>query len=220
MVGTLAGAGGGALLGAALRPIRDRGHLAQALLTMGIAFVAADLLRIRFGPNDLPVPIPSTLDRTVLVAGHAYPAYRLAVIGVALALAGAGWLVLTRTRGGALVRATVDDPAMVAMLGRSPDAVRSGVLVAAGGLAGFAGVLGAPVLGAGPTTAPMVLLISLVVVVLGGMRSVPATLGAALAVGQVQTLGVTLLPTWAPFLLFGAMAAALIARARSSGSLA
>ena len=73
-------------------------------------------------------------------------------------------------------------------------------------------MLGAPVLGAGPGTAATVLLISLVVVVLGGLRSVPATLGAALGVGQVQTLGVALVPTWAPFLLFAAMAIALTAR--------
>jgi branched-chain amino acid transport system permease protein len=212
LVGSLAGAGGGGVLGAALRPLRSRGHLAQALLTMGIAFAAADLLSIHFGPHDLPVALPSALDGTASVVGHPYPVYRLAVIGVAVALAGAGWLALTRSRAGALVRATVDDPAMVSTLGHNPATVHSGVLVVAGGLAGLAGVLGAPVLGAGPGTAATVLLISLVVVVLGGLRSVPATLGAALGVGQVQTLGVALVPTWAPFLLFAAMAIALTAR--------
>jgi len=212
--GTLAGAGGGAVLSTALRPLRGRGHLAQALLTMGIAFVAADVLRLRFGPNDLAVAVPSTLDGTVLVAGHTYPAYRLALIVAALVLALLGWLVLTRTRVGALVRATVDDEAMVATLGRRPSTVHSGVMVAAGALAGLAGVLGAPILGAGPGTAPGVLLISLVVVVLGGMRSVPATLGAALAVGQVQTLGVSLAPAWAPFLLLAGMAVVLATRSR------
>jgi branched-chain amino acid transport system permease protein len=215
LVGTLAGAGGGVVLGAALRPLRGRGHLPQALLTMGIAFVAADALRIGFGPDDLPVPVPFALAGTAAVAGHAYPVYRLAVIAAALTLAGVLWVVLTRTRAGALVRATVDDPEMVAALGRNPATVHSGVLVAAGALAGLAGVLGAPVLGVGPTTAPAVLLISLVVVVLGGMRSVPATLGAAVAVGQVQTLGVALVPAWAPFLLLAAMATALVTRASS-----
>lgn len=221
LAGTLLGAGGGVLLGVALRPLRPqagaaadraRAHLAQALLSMGVAFVAADVLRMVFGPNDLPVAVPAALDGTVVVAGHAYPGYRLALIAVALLLGAVGWLTLTRTRAGSLVRATVDDPAMVAALGHSPAAVHSGVLIAAGALAGLAGVLGAPVLGAGPTTAGSVLLVSLVVVVLGGMRSVPATLVAALAVGQVQTLGVTLLPAVAPFLLFAAMAVALVAR--------
>jgi branched-chain amino acid transport system permease protein len=214
-VGTAAGAGGGAVLAAALRPLARRGtptHLAQALLTMGVAFVVADGLRTSFGPSDRRVALPSTLDGTVRVASHPYPTYRLSVIAAALLLAGLGWWALRCTRTGALVRAVVDDPGMVAMLGHNPASVHSGVLVVAGALAGLAGVLGAPVLGAGPSTAGGVLLVSLVVVVLGGMRSVPATLGAALAVGQVQTLGVALLPGWAPFLLLSAMAAALVIR--------
>src|SRR5690606_10268001 len=150
------------------------------LLTMGVAFVGADALRTAFGPYDLPVAVPSTLDGTASLLGHAYPVYRLALIGVAVLIATAGWWVLTRTRAGALVRATVDDPAMVAALGHSPQAVHGGVLGAAGALAGLAGALGAPVLGAGPSTAGGVLLISLVIVVLGGLRSVAATLIAAL----------------------------------------
>jgi branched-chain amino acid transport system permease protein len=134
------------------------------------------------------------------------------VIAAAVLIAAVLWWVLTRTRTGALVRATVDDPAIVATLGHNPTAVHSGVLAVAGGLAGLAGVLGAPVLGVGPSTAGGVLLISLVVVVLGGLRSVPATLVAAIGVGQVQTLGVAVLPAWAPFLLLAAMVVTLSAR--------
>jgi branched-chain amino acid transport system permease protein len=213
LVGTVAGAGGGGLLAAALHPLRRRGHLAQALLTMGVAFVAADALRAAFGPYDLTIAVPDALDGTANLLGHPYPAYRLAVILAAIALAAGGWYVITRTRIGAAVRAAVDDPPMLATLGVNPAAVHSGVLVAAGGLAGLAGALGAPVLGVGPMTAGSALLISLVVVVLGGLRSVPATLVAALGVGQVQTLGVALAPALAPFLLFAAMAAALVLRA-------
>ena len=87
-----------------------------------------------------------------------------------------------------------------------PLRVRAGVLTAAGALAGAAGVLGAPIIGPGPGTADTVLLLSLVVVVLGGLGSIGGTLLAALAVGEIQTLGVALLPTAAPFLLFAAMA--------------
>ena len=103
---------------------------------------------------------------------------------------------------------------MVAGLGVSPLAVRVGVLAAAGGLAGAAGVLGAPIIGPGPGVAELVLLLSLVVVVLGGMRSLPRIAVAALAVGEIQTLGVSLAPTAAPFLLFAAVAVVLAARAR------
>jgi branched-chain amino acid transport system permease protein len=215
LVGATVGAGCGGTLAAALAPIRGRGHLAQALLTMGVAFIATDLMRSVFGRDDLAASPPAGLAGTVTVAGHMYPAYRLALIAVALLVAAAGWWVLTRTTTGALVRAAVDDSRMLATIGVNPATVHLGVMLAAGALAGLAGALGAPVLGAGPSTATTVLLWSLVVVVLGGMRSVPATLVAALGVGQVQTLGVTVLPTVAPFLLFAAMAAVLVVSSRT-----
>ncbi len=218
-VGTLMGATGGGMLAAAVAPLAGRGHLAQALLTFGVALVAADLLATLFGPDELPVVIPSVLGASATIAGHRYPAYRLAFIAIAVLLAGAGWLALAHTRVGARVRAAVDDPQMLACLGTNPRMVQAGVLAAAGGLAGMVGVLGAPIIGPGPGTANAVLLLSLVVVVLGGLGSVPPVLAAALAVGQIQTLGITLAADWAPFLLFAAMAAALIAHPpRSVGS--
>lgn len=221
LAGAAAGAGCGGLLAAALAPVRARGHLAQALLTMGIAFIAADLMRTVFGPADRPTPAPRAIAGTVRMFGHAYPAYRLALIVAAVMVAAAGWWVLTRSRAGALVRAAVDDADMLATLGVNPALVHVGVMVAAGGLAGLAGAFGAPVIGAGPATATTVLLWSLVVVVLGGMRSVPLTLLAALGVGQAQTLGVVAIPGLAPFLLFAAMTVVLVARSRApEGTLA
>ncbi|MER7974860.1 hypothetical protein ABTX35_38630, partial [Streptomyces sp. NPDC096080] len=117
---------------------------------------------------------------------------------------------------GAAVRAAADDPRMLAATGVSPRAVHLGVLTAAGALAGGAGVLGAPIIGPGPGTSENVLMLSLVVVVLGGLRSPWATLLAAVAVGEVQTLGVAVAPDLAPYLLFAAMAVALIARPRAT----
>lgn len=214
LVGTAAAGAGGAVLSAMLVPVSGRGHLAQALLTFGVALVAGDLLVATFGPDDLPVVVPSTLDRPVNLAGHSYPGYRLAFLGVAALIAIALSLVVTRTRVGSLVRATVDDRDMVAMLGVNPMVVRTGVLAAGGALAGLAGSLGAPIIGPGPRTADLVLLLSLVVVVLGGLGSIGGALVAAIAVGEIQTVGVTVAPTIAPFALFGAMAIALAARAR------
>ncbi len=211
-VGALTGAAGGGMLAAAVAPLAGRGHLAQALLTFGVALVAADLLATLFGPDELPVVVPSELGTTATIAGHRYPAYRLAFIAIAVLLAGVGWLVLGRTKVGARVRAAVDDPQMLACLGVSPQVVQAGVLAAAGGLAGVVGVLGAPIIGPGPGMANVVLLLSLVVVVLGGLGSVSRVLAAALAVGQIQTLGIALAAGWAPFLLFAAMAVALVAR--------
>ncbi|MEU3226269.1 ABC transporter permease [Streptomyces sp. NPDC006976] len=212
--GTAAAALAGAGLSAATVPLARRGHLAQALLTFGIALVGGDLLIQFFGADELPVRVPGALDSSVHLLGHRYPAYRLCFIAMAVVLAAFGTWVLTRTRVGAAVRASADDPQMLAATGHNPRAVHTGVLAAAGALAGAAGVLGAPIIGPGPGTSENVLMLSLVVVVLGGLRSLWATLFAAVAVGEVQTLGVSLLPDLAPYLLFAAMAAVLVFRSR------
>lgn len=212
--GTAAAALAGAGLSAATVPLARRGHLAQALLTFGIALVGGDLLIQFFGADELPVRVPGALDSSVHLLGHRYPAYRLCFIAMAVVLAAFGTWVLTRTRVGAAVRASADDPQMLAATGHNPRAVHTGVLAAAGALAGAAGVLGAPIIGPGPGTSENVLMLSLVVVVLGGLRSLWATFFAAVAVGEVQTLGVSLLPDLAPYLLFAAMAAVLVFRSR------
>lgn len=212
LAGTAAATAAGAGLSAATIPLARRGHLAQALLTFGLALIGGNLLTEFFGADELPVRVPEVLDSSVELLGHRYPAYRLCFILMAVLLAAFGTWVLTRTRVGAAVRASADDPQMLATTGHSPRAVHTGVLAAAGALAGAAGVLGAPILGPGAGTADTVLMLSLVVVVLGGLRSLWTTFFAAIAVGEVQTLGVSLVPEWAPYLLFAAMAAVLILR--------
>lgn len=212
--GTTAACVAGAGLSAATAPLARRGHLAQALLTFGLALIGGDLLIQLFGADELPVRVPEALDSSVTLLGHRYPAYRLGFIAMAVLLAAFGTWVLTRTRMGAAVRAAADDPQMLATTGHSPRAVHTGVLAAAGALAGAAGVLGAPIIGPGPGTSENVLMLSLVVVVLGGLRSLWATFLAAVAVGEVQTLGVSVAPDLAPYLLFAAMAAVLVLRSR------
>ncbi|MEW1588353.1 branched-chain amino acid ABC transporter permease [Micromonospora vinacea] len=213
-VGVLAAAAAGVVLAGLLTPVATGSHLSQALLTFGVALAGGSLLVAGFGPDDPQVQVPAALEGSVVVAGHRYAAYRLVFIVVAAVLAAGLYLVVRRTRAGMLVRAAVDDPEMVACLGVSPARIRAGVLAAAGALAGAAGVLGAPIIGPGTDTADTVLLLSLVVVVLGGLGSMAGTLLAALAIGEIQTLGVALLPSAAPFLLFAAMAAVLAVRAR------
>ncbi|MER7889907.1 branched-chain amino acid ABC transporter permease [Micromonospora sp. NPDC094482] len=213
-VGVAAASAAGVALAGLLTRAAAGNHLTQALLTFGVALAGGSLLVSAFGPDDRPVNVPAALDGSVAVAGHRYAAYRLVFIVVAGLLAGLLYLTVRRTRAGMLVRAAVDDPEMVACLGVSPTRIRIGVLAAAGALAGAAGVLGAPIIGPGPDTADTVLLLSLVVVVLGGLGSLTGTLLAALVVGEIQTLGVALAPSAAPFLLFAAMAAVLAVRAR------
>lgn len=214
VIGTAAAAAAGGLLSVGLARLAGRGHLMQALFTFGVALVLGALLVLVFGPDELRPMIPPVLDQPVHIGGRRYPAYRLVFIGAAGVIGAVGWWGLARTRFGARVRAMRDDPQMLACLGTSPRVMLAAVMATGGGLAGLAGVLGAPIIGAGPRTGELVLLLSLIVVVVGGLGSVAGALAAAVLVGQVQTVGVLLAPTLAPYLLFGSMAAALLLRRR------
>jgi branched-chain amino acid transport system permease protein len=206
------GAAAGAGLAALTRPLARRGHLDQALLTLGVALIIGDLLSARFGNDIQSVPPPAFLAGSVSLVGQDYPSYRLAVIVAGLALAVVVWLLVERSRAGALVRATVADAPMVRALG--VDTGRLVVAVFAFGvvLACLGGVLGAPVLGAYPGLDERVLILGLVVVVLGGLGSVSGAFLGALVIGQVEVLGVSLLPQYASFLVFGTMAVVLLLR--------
>jgi branched-subunit amino acid ABC-type transport system permease component len=213
-VGALAGAFGGAVLGAVLRPLAAYGHLEQALATLGIAFAAADAYTTLFGAAPLPANPPDLLAGSIRLGEHGYPVYRLAFIAVAALLALALHLAVTRTRYGVFLRATVADSGMAAATGINTRAVQTAAMAAGGALAVTAGVLGAPLLGPAPGTDTTVLVLSLIVVVIGGAGSIPGTLAAALLVGQVQTIGVLAAPTAAPFALFAVLLTALALRAR------
>ncbi|MFJ6199623.1 branched-chain amino acid ABC transporter permease [Micromonospora sp. NPDC092111] len=206
------GAAGGGVLAAATAALTGRGHLDQALLTFGVALIGADLLTTVYGVDVRRPRVPAALETTLTVGGHRYPADRLAVLATAVVIAALGYVVLHRTRAGRLVRATVDDRAMVAGIGVHPRLVDATVLTASGALAGLAGALCTPILGVGPGTAETALLLSLIIVVCGGLGSVPGAVTAAIGVGMVQTVGVVTMPALAPYLLVGAMAMVLLTR--------
>jgi len=207
---------GGLLAGAVLSlmtaPLRRRSHLDQALLTLGVAFVVAELLILAFGDDPLSAAASPALDGSVTVLGAVYPTYRLVLIGVGAVLAVAVYLVVERTRVGALVRATVADRDMVAAIGIDNRLVTTAVFAVGSLLATTAGVLGGPIYGARPGLDATVLILALVVVVIGGLGSVRGALVGALIIGQVDTLGRMLLPELASFVLFAALALVLVLR--------
>jgi branched-chain amino acid transport system permease protein len=208
VIGGFAGWG----LAAMIRPVAKRGHLDQALLTLGIALVVGDLISMGFGNDVRSVPAPDPLVGSTSVFGQSYPIYRLAVIVVGLVLAGGALLLIEHTRIGSLVRAAVVDAQMVRALGTDTGKLVAGVFAAGAALAAFGGVMGAPILSAYPGLDGRVLLLGLVVVVIGGLGSVSGALVGALIIGQVEVLGVSLLPSHASFLVFGTMALVLLLR--------
>ena len=216
IVAVLAAAAVGLVIGGVLAVMTSsvKDHLRQALLTLGVALIAGDVLREIFGADVESVPAPAGLDGAVSILGRQYPLYRLSIIAVSAVIAILLYLVLERTRVGAMVRATVADRAMVEAIGIRTNLVLGGVFGVGAALAAIGGLLAAPILGAQPGLDDTVLLLALVVVVIGGLGSLKGALVGALLVGQLQTLGVSMFSEYASFLLFGAMAIVLLTRPR------
>jgi branched-subunit amino acid ABC-type transport system permease component len=216
LVGLLIAVGGAAAgfgLGFAVKPLAGRGHLDQALLTLGLGLILAEALLLLAGRGFNSLPVPTELGRSVeLLDGQAYPLYRLVIIGVSVVVAVLTYIVFERTRAGGLARATVDDPEMVAAMGVNVGRVRGAVVVAGASLAALAGVLGGPLLNLRPGIDTEVLVLALIVVVIGGLGSIKGAVVGALLIGQVQTLGVTLFPELAAYALFGVMVLVLLVR--------
>jgi branched-chain amino acid transport system permease protein len=216
MLAALLALGLGILLGgglsAALWPIRNRGHFDQAILTLGIAFILIDFAHMLWGHDFYSPRPPTAFARSVEILGSPYPTYRLLVIVIGIVIAVAVFFTFERTRFGAIVRATVSDRDMAAALGIRVGLVSLIVFSVASGLAAFGGVVGGPILGVRPALEMEILVLALIVVVIGGLGSLSGALVGAILIGQIQSLGVLLIPAFAPFLLFGTMVLILIFR--------
>ncbi len=204
------------LLGLVLEPTllrRLRGkHLEQVLLTIGVAIVITDLIRWCWGGEILSLPEPRGLDASVSIVGQAYPLYRLFLIAFGAALALALWLVQGRTRLGALIRAGVSDTQMLSALGVDTDRLFAFTFAAGAALAGLAGVVAAPMLGLQTTMGDTGLILSLIIVVVGGLGTLAGAFFGSLIVGPAKNFGDVLLPEFALAFIFLVMAVVLLAR--------
>ncbi|TMD59086.1 MAG: branched-chain amino acid ABC transporter permease [Chloroflexi bacterium] len=211
VVPLLVGAVGFVVARLLLRPLRGR-HLEQVLLTIGVAIVLADLVRACWGGETLSLPAPRGLDISIAVLGEPYPLYRLFLIAFGVVLAIVLWLVQERTKLGALIRAGVADSEMLSALGVDTERLFVFTFAAGAVLAGLAGVVGTPILGLTPGIDETVLILSLVVVVIGGMGTLSGAIVGALIVGPANTFGSLLVPEFALALIFMVMAAVLLFR--------
>ncbi|HCT76857.1 MAG TPA: hypothetical protein DGT23_09765 [Micromonosporaceae bacterium] len=206
----------GALLGvvgaAATWPLMRFGHTAQALATLGIALIGGQIFEAATGGAWLPAQAPPALDTVVHIGTATYPGYRLWFIAFAAA---AGLLlawIVHRTRVGALARATATEPQMVASLGINPLVVHIGVFAAGTAVAVAAGVMAAPVLPGGPETGEHILVMSLIIVALGGAGNLGGAALAAVCTGMISSLGPNIAPQAAPFALLGVLIVVLAFR--------
>jgi branched-chain amino acid transport system permease protein len=166
---------------------RDGG--AYLLLTFGLAVVLSELIRIIWGTAPLSAGIPDFLRGIVLILDQPFPLYRLFLIGLGLASAGAVWLFLERTRAGLLIRAVSQNPEMVHALGTNVDLVRTGVFGFGCALAAVGGVLAAPLVTAFLGMGTTVVIDAFVIVIIGGMGSFLGSIIGSVLVAFVQVFG-------------------------------
>jgi branched-chain amino acid transport system permease protein len=186
--------------------------LAQVLVTLGLSFIAADLCLMVWGGDPLNVENPAGLGGFTRFAGAGFPTYRLAIIAIAVVFAFALWLLIDKTRLGAMIRAGVDDPDMARVVGIPVSQLFTIVFALGAGLAAFAGIIGGPMLSVYPGIDQDMLPLALVVVILGGTGSLLGSFVGSLIVGFIYNFGQALLPELAYFVLFLPMLLVLIFR--------
>ncbi len=209
---------GGVALGAVLervlfRRFYDRPHLDQVLLTFALILLFEEGRSMLLGNDFHGVPVPPLLDVSVpVVGGFAYSAYRLVVLVACLVVAGAMFLAIERTRLGAAIRAAAEKPEMVDLLGLDARSIHLLVFAAGTALAMLAGALAAPLQSVYPNMGNGFLIVSFVVVVVGGVGSVAGAFWGALLVGIVDTLAKAYLPLAAGLAVYVLMAGVLLWR--------
>ena len=209
---------GGLLMGALLerglfRRFYQRDHLDQVLLTFALILLFEEARSFLAGNDFHSFPVPAVLDFSVPVAGDfSYSAYRLAVLALCVAVAGLMFLGIERTRVGSAVRAAAEKPEMVDLLGLDARRIHTLVFAVGTALAMLAGALAAPLHSVYPNMGDGFLIISFVVVVVGGVGSVAGAFWGALLIGLVDTLGKAYAPTVAGLAVYVLMAAVLLVR--------
>lgn len=189
---------------------KDR-HTLTLLLTFGLAIILEDALKIVFGANPLRLEAP--ISGATEMFGLFFPNYRLFLMGLGGAVIAAVWIVVFRTRLGAMVRAAAFDRHMAASLGVPVKAVYAGTFAFGVALAGLSGVLLAPIYSVFPTMGRDFVLIAFSVVIIGGMGSIKGAVIAGLLLTQVQSISsLYISPVWSDPLLFGIMVLVLMWR--------
>jgi len=176
--------------------------LGQVLVTLGMSFIISDACLVLWGGDSIPVPTPQNLQAPTRLFGFVFPTYRLVLVGCAIAAAITLYLLLERTRLGAMIRAGVDDAQMARAIGIPVSNLFTIVFCLGAGIAGAGGVLGGPILSAYPGLDGDMLPLALIVVILGGIGSLLGAFIGSFIVGFIYTFGTALFPELAYIILF------------------
>jgi len=195
-----------------LRPLYRRPPLDQVLLTFGFIYLFEDLVKWLWGGRIRSIPPPDLFAGSTSVLGATIPSYRLFVIVFGLVMAVLLWLLIERTRLGAIIRAGVFDAEMTAGLGIDIRRVFTGVFAFGAALGGLSGVIAGPIQSAYPSMGVTILIPALIVVVVGGLGSLKGSFVGSLVIGQAETFGKAWLPDAAMLIIYVVMAAIVLVR--------
>jgi branched-chain amino acid transport system permease protein len=202
---------GGAIERLLLRRLAGQ-ELAQVLLTLGLSFIVADLCLMIWTGDPIQPPTPPQLQGVLQAFGMFFPLYRVAIVGIAIAVAIALWVVIDRTRLGAMIRAGVDDAPIARVMGIRVSQLFTLIFCLGAGLAAFAGVMGAPYLSVYPGLDADMLPLALIVVILGGTGSLLGALVGSFIIGFLYNFGQAMFPDLAYVILFLPMLLILVLR--------
>jgi len=191
----------------------ERDHLEQVLLTYGLILIFEELRSLIAGDDVHGVAAPGWLSASIPLGDTmSYPVYRLVISGACILLAAGLFFLIQKTRLGMLIRAGSHDRDMVQSLGFNINLIYRTVFALGVALAAFAGMLAAPVSSVFPGMGGQVLIVSFVIVVIGGIGSVWGALFAALLVGFADTFGKVFVPDFSGVIVYVLMAAVLLWR--------
>ena len=189
----IVGVMGGLVERYALRNVHKYGHIAELLFTFGLFYIIEELVQMIWGKVPVPYKVPESLNFSLIeISGMSYPAYSIFRLVLSLLIFLAIYQVLSKTKTGLIIKASLTNPQMVSALGHNVPRVFSNVFGFGCALAGLAGVMAGNVIGTEPSMALLLGPIVFVVVVTGGLGSIKGALVASIIIGLMQTIAVSM----------------------------
>ncbi|MDI4238303.1 branched-chain amino acid ABC transporter permease [Bradyrhizobium sp. Arg237L] len=195
-----------------IRRVYAASHLDQVILTIGIGYVIADIVLAIWGGDIRQIAEPEALSGVLFIGVQPVPIYRLFVVGFAVCSAGATYWLFERTRFGHMLQASTEDAAMADAIGIDTSRLFTIVFVASTAFTGLAAVVAGPITQASIGMDHENLLLSLIVVIIGGVGTIGGVLVGALALGVGDTLSKVFFPSYSEVFSYGLMMFVLIAR--------
>ncbi|CAO3428735.1 branched-chain amino acid ABC transporter permease [Azospirillum doebereinerae] len=195
-----------------VRTLYGADELRQVLFSIALLFMAIAGFTAAFGPLQQQPEIPASLSGQIVLGDVEFPSYRAFVIAAGVAILGALWLLIGRTRIGMRIRAAVDNRNMAEAIGVDTRTLFTLTFALGTGIAGLGGGIGADILSITPTYGQEYLVLFLIVVAVGGLGSIFGPFLAALCIGVVDVAGKYLIPEFGAFFIYGVVIAILLAK--------